>query len=143
MSGLYGKNHLGERKPSPWAGKFRVEDWVCQVGTEGCQENPEARSTLVCYVWTSAVCPRSESQHLPQALLSMVDLPLLPGKMSPFREAQTHPFPVGEELGWKQYSHTQRHAREKGLLAQQPALLRLLCKVSVPLPSLLRAAHQK
>jgi hypothetical protein len=48
MSGLYRKKPLGERKPSLWGGKFRVEAEVCQVGTEGCWENLEARTTLVC-----------------------------------------------------------------------------------------------
>jgi hypothetical protein len=43
-----GKSLWGEGKPNLWAGKFRVEGMLCQVGTEGCWENPEARSTLVC-----------------------------------------------------------------------------------------------
>lgn len=30
ISGLYSEEPLGERKPSPWARKFRVKDWVCQ-----------------------------------------------------------------------------------------------------------------
>jgi hypothetical protein len=34
-------------EPSPWAGKFRVGGRVCQVETEGCWENLEARSVLV------------------------------------------------------------------------------------------------
>ena len=44
-----------EGKPSPWARKFRVEGGVCQVGTEGCWENLEARSPLVFSLCTSAV----------------------------------------------------------------------------------------
>ena len=35
------------RAVRPWAGKFRVEGWVCQVGTEGFWENLRARSTLI------------------------------------------------------------------------------------------------
>jgi hypothetical protein len=34
MSGLYMEELLGEWQPNPWAGKFRVEGRVCQVGTE-------------------------------------------------------------------------------------------------------------
>ena len=48
MSGLYREEPLGEGQPSPWAGKFRVGGRVCQVGTEGCWENLEARSDLIC-----------------------------------------------------------------------------------------------
>jgi hypothetical protein len=34
-----------------------------QLGTEGCQENLEARYTLVCKICPSAFCSRSESQQ--------------------------------------------------------------------------------
>lgn len=47
MSGLYREEPLGDRKPRPWAGRVRTEGRVCQVRTEGCRENLEARSTLV------------------------------------------------------------------------------------------------
>lgn len=36
-----GEKAPGEGQLSPWAGKFRAG--VCQVGTEGCWENLEAR----------------------------------------------------------------------------------------------------
>ena len=42
------KNPSEEGKPSPCAGAFRVEGEVYQIGIEGCWENLEARSTLVC-----------------------------------------------------------------------------------------------
>ena len=48
MSGLYRKVPLGEGNHSPWSKTFRVESRVYQVRTEGCWENLEARSTLVC-----------------------------------------------------------------------------------------------
>jgi hypothetical protein len=45
MSGFYREEHLEEGKSSP-----RLESsgqrWVCQVGTEGCWGNLEARVTL-------------------------------------------------------------------------------------------------
>ena len=56
MSGLYREEPLGEGQPSPWAGKFRVGGRVCQVGTEGCWENLEARSALVCKICTAVPC---------------------------------------------------------------------------------------
>jgi hypothetical protein len=52
MSGLYREEHLWEGQPSLWAGGFRIEGRVFQVGTEGCWENPEARIALVCKVCT-------------------------------------------------------------------------------------------
>ena len=55
-SGLYREEPLGEGQPSPWAGKFRVEDRVCQEGTEGCWVNLEARSALICKICTSVPC---------------------------------------------------------------------------------------
>jgi hypothetical protein len=33
---------------------------ICQVGTEGCWENLEARSALIYKIFTSAPCPGSE-----------------------------------------------------------------------------------
>lgn len=48
IPGLYREESLREQKCSPWAGKFRVEGRVCQVGTGGCWEIMKARSTLVC-----------------------------------------------------------------------------------------------
>jgi hypothetical protein len=48
MPGLYRKRHLGEGKRSLWVEKFKVKGRVCLVGTEGCWENVEARSALVC-----------------------------------------------------------------------------------------------
>lgn len=52
IPGSSGIELLGEGQPS-WAGKFRAEGRhakhaLYQVGTAGCWENPEARSTLVC-----------------------------------------------------------------------------------------------
>ena len=43
----------GEGQFSPWGGKFKSGGRVCQVGTEGCLENLEARSALVCKICTS------------------------------------------------------------------------------------------
>ena len=62
MFGLYREEPLGEGQPSPWAGKFRVGGRVCQVGTEGCWENLEARSALVCKICTSDPYPGVRSQ---------------------------------------------------------------------------------
>ena len=42
MSGLYREEPLEEGQFSPWAGKFRVWDRVCKVGTGGCWESLEA-----------------------------------------------------------------------------------------------------
>jgi hypothetical protein len=56
ISGLYREEPLGEGQPSPWAGKFRVEDRVCQEGTEGCWVNLEARSALICKICISVPC---------------------------------------------------------------------------------------
>jgi hypothetical protein len=58
MSGLYRKELQGKGQPSPWTGKFKFWDKVCQVGTEGCWENLEARSALVCNICISLPCPR-------------------------------------------------------------------------------------
>jgi hypothetical protein len=46
-SGLYREEPLGEGQLSSWAGKCRVGGRMCQVGTEGCWENLEARSILM------------------------------------------------------------------------------------------------
>jgi hypothetical protein len=51
---------LGEGQLSPWAGKFRVGGRICQVETEGCWENLEARSALVFKICTSVVCVGSQ-----------------------------------------------------------------------------------
>ena len=63
MSGLYREEPLGEGQPRSWAGEFRVGGRVCQVGTEGCWENLEARSVLMCKICTSVPCPGSETKH--------------------------------------------------------------------------------
>jgi hypothetical protein len=47
MSRLYREDPMGRGQSNPWAGKFRSRNGVCQVGTEGCWENLEARSALV------------------------------------------------------------------------------------------------
>ena len=47
MSELYMEDTLGEEQPNTWAEKFKVGDRICQVGTEGCWENLEARSALI------------------------------------------------------------------------------------------------
>lgn len=57
MSGFYREKPLGEGQPSPWAGKFRVGGRICQVGSEGCWENLEARSASVCKIGTPVPCP--------------------------------------------------------------------------------------
>ena len=55
----------GEGQPSPWVGKFRVGDRVCQVGTEGCWENLEARSALICKICTSVLTHTHTHTHTP------------------------------------------------------------------------------
>ena len=57
ISGLHREEPLREGQLSPWAGKFRIEGRVCQVGSEGCWENLEARSAFVCKMCTSVPCP--------------------------------------------------------------------------------------
>ena len=47
MSGLYREEPLGKGQPNPRAGKFKVGGRVCQIETEGCWENLEARSALI------------------------------------------------------------------------------------------------
>ena len=59
----------GEGRVAQWARKFRVGDMVCQVGNEGCWENLEARSALVCQICTPVSCPGSEIKQLPTYLL--------------------------------------------------------------------------
>jgi hypothetical protein len=44
-SALYREEPLWEGQPRPWAGKFRVGGKIYQIGTEGCWENLEVRST--------------------------------------------------------------------------------------------------
>jgi hypothetical protein len=72
MSGLYREGPLGKGQPSPWAGKFRVGSRLCHVGTEGCWENLEARSALLCKICTSAPGPGSKSKD-PSLLLIIND----------------------------------------------------------------------
>lgn len=60
---LYTEEPLGEGQPSPWARKFRVGGRVRQVGTEGCWENLEARSTFISKRFTSTPCFRYETKH--------------------------------------------------------------------------------
>jgi hypothetical protein len=42
----------GKGSPAPCAEKFRVGNRTCQVGTEGCWENLEARSALIYKICT-------------------------------------------------------------------------------------------
>lgn len=53
MSGLFREEPLKGGQPSPWVGKFEVRGRICQGGTEGCWENQEVRSALVCKICTS------------------------------------------------------------------------------------------
>jgi hypothetical protein len=48
VSGFYREEPLGEGQPNPWARTLRTGGRVCQVRTQGCWENLEARSGLVC-----------------------------------------------------------------------------------------------
>jgi hypothetical protein len=48
MFGLYREEPLGEGQPSPWTGKFRVGDRVCQVGLRDTGRT--WRPGLLCYV---------------------------------------------------------------------------------------------
>lgn len=57
MSGIYMEDALREGQPSPWTVKFRVGGRVCQVGTEECWENLEARSALIGKIRTPVPCP--------------------------------------------------------------------------------------
>ena len=61
MSGLQREEAPRKGQPSPWAGKFWVKGRVNQVGTEGCWENLEARSALICKICTSV--PGSKTKH--------------------------------------------------------------------------------
>lgn len=45
MPGFFWEEPLREGQPRPWAGKFRVGGKIYQIGTEGCWENLEVRST--------------------------------------------------------------------------------------------------
>jgi hypothetical protein len=56
MSGLFREEPL-------MGGEFRVGGRICQVGTEGCWENLEARFALVCTIHVSTLYPRSEIQQ--------------------------------------------------------------------------------
>jgi hypothetical protein len=60
MSGLYREESLGQGQPSLWAGKFRVWGRICQV--EGCWENLEARSALICKMHTPVPFHRVQNQ---------------------------------------------------------------------------------
>jgi hypothetical protein len=51
MSGLYREELSGRGRF--WAAQFRVGDRMCQVGTEECYQNPEARSALINKICTS------------------------------------------------------------------------------------------
>ena len=53
-----------EGQPGSWTGKFKVRDRVCQVGTEGCWENLEARSALACKYASQALVFRVWNQTL-------------------------------------------------------------------------------
>ena len=60
MPGLYRKEPLAEGKPSPWAGKFRVEDRRCQ-GDAG-RTGGQVQFGMVNRHLSS--CPGSKSQQL-------------------------------------------------------------------------------
>ena len=65
-----------EGQPSSWAGKFRVVGKICQIGTEGCWENLEARSILVSKIHASVPYPGSETKHFQTTdSISLGDLP--------------------------------------------------------------------
>jgi hypothetical protein len=50
QNGLYSKDPLGEGSPGP---VLKIQDWGPVIlGTEGCWENQEARSALVCKIYT-------------------------------------------------------------------------------------------
>jgi len=59
MSGFYREEPLWEEQSSPWVGKFKVVGKVCQVGTEGCWKNLEARAALVCKICSLGPLPWS------------------------------------------------------------------------------------
>ena len=69
MSRLYREEPLGEGQPSSWVEKFKVVGRVCQVGTEGCWENLEARSAVLCKICTLVSVPGSRTKHLSLLLL--------------------------------------------------------------------------
>lgn len=65
-----------EGQSSSCAGKFRVVGRICQVGTEGYQENLEARSALISKIHSSVPCPRSDIKHFQTTdSISFGDLP--------------------------------------------------------------------
>ena len=51
---------VGKGQPSPLGWKVQGWSMVCQIGTEECWENLEARSALICKMFTtileSAIC---------------------------------------------------------------------------------------
>ena len=61
-SGLYREEPL-KKGSQPLGGKFRVGGRVCQVGSEGCWENLEARYSFICKICTSVPCPWSETKN--------------------------------------------------------------------------------
>lgn len=58
LSGLFREEPPGEGQHRPWAGKFRLVGRVGKVETEGCWENLESRSALICRICTSVPSPR-------------------------------------------------------------------------------------
>lgn len=70
-SGLYREEPFGAGQPSPWDGKFGIRGRVSQEGTEGCWENLEARSSLVCKICTRQLVQGSETKH--PSLLLMIN----------------------------------------------------------------------
>ena len=76
MSGLYREEPLGGRAAQLLGWKVRGEGGgggrVSQVGTEGCWEDLEARSALLCKICASVPCPRLDTKHseeVPKKLL--------------------------------------------------------------------------
>lgn len=63
MSGFYMEEPLGEKQSSSQDGKFKVRDKVWKVRTEGCWEDLEARSALLCKICTSVPFPESKSNN--------------------------------------------------------------------------------
>ena len=68
-----GRGGGASRGRAAWTGKFRVGGRVCQIETEGCWENLEARSVLVCKICTAVPCLGTCFKH-PSPTISFLAL---------------------------------------------------------------------
>jgi hypothetical protein len=80
MSGLYREEPWGKGSPASGLKKFKVGGRVCQVGTEGCRENLEAGTALMCEICTSVPCLGHKTKQSRPRLSSQ----------SPYQESKSH-----------------------------------------------------